>query len=627
MPLQKISELHLKSLVSSGIYHPSPVAWEDQVFYFLLIDRFSDNNESGYKDIKGSIVQTGTTPLYTEADNRNAINTETDAAKWREAGGKYLGGTINGLKSKLGYLKRLGISTIWISPILKQVNFQQTYHGYGIQDFLQVNSKFGTAGELKELVKIAHQNGILIILDIILNHVGDVFSYDPNRTPAYKDDKGNFDPAWDGNPYPVAGFTDKEGHPSLPFKKTNPLIPANFPDNDAAIWPVDFQNPACYTQKGRIKNFDFDPEFKEGDFFDLKDVHHGTGGTDEYIPSQALRDLCEIYKYWIAFSDIDGYRIDTVKHMDPGATRFFGASIHEFTQSIGKENFLLLGEITGGRALAFELLELTGIDAALGIDEIPDKMEFLVKGLRNPADYFNLFRNADKLGKGTHTWFRNKVATFFNDHDQVSKGNNKARFCADNAGAGFLLNVLAVNVTTLGIPCIYYGSEQAFNGHGTGEGADRYIREAMFGGAFGSFESKGVHFFNEDTLVYKEFAKILKIRSARLPLRRGRQYLRPVSVDGSHFNLPEMINGEIRSVVPWSRILNDKEMLLAINTDATTTKTVWVTIDAFLHKTGDTLTCIYSTDKTQISKQATITENNGFSVQLTVPAAGFVIFE
>ncbi len=627
MPLQQISELNLKSLVASGKYHPSPVAWEDQVFYFLLVDRFSDNKESGYKDIHGNIVTTGTTPLYTSADNKNAIKNETDAAKWRKAGGEYAGGTLKGLTNKIGYLKRLGISTIWISPIFKQVTYQQTYHGYGIQDFLKVNPRFGTAQEFKELVKIAHQNGILIVLDIILNHVGNVFSYNPNRTPSYKDEQGNFDPAWDSNPYQVLGFNNKDGHPSLKFKKPDPLIPANLPDDDSAIWPVDFQNPDYFTQKGRIKNFDFDPEFKEGDFFDLKDVHHGSGDTDNYIPSQALRDLSEIYKYWIAFSDIDGYRIDTVKHMDTGATRFFGSSIHEFTQSIGKENFLLLGEITGGRKFAFETLELTGLDAALGIDEIPDKMEFLVKGLRNPNDYFNLFRNADKLGKGTHTWFRNKVATFFNDHDQVSKGNHKARFCADNAGANFLLNALAINVTTLGIPCIYYGSEQAFNGHGDGDGADRYIREAMFGGEFGSFESKGVHFFNEESHEYKEFAKILKVRAEKLPLRRGRQFLRLISDEGDHFSLPEMINGEIRSVVPWSRILNDREILLAINTDASTAKTTWVTIDALLHKTGDLLTCIYSTDKNQIGKQIPVSDKNGFSVQLTVPAAGFVIFE
>ena len=80
------------------------------------------------------------------------------------------------------------------------------------------------------------------------------------------------------------------------------------------------------------------------------------------------------------------------------------------------------------------------------------------------------------------------MVTSFDDHDQVRKGNNKARFCADPNADKVVLNVLALNATTLGIPCIYYGTEQGFDGHGDN---DRYLREAMFGGEFGPFESQG----------------------------------------------------------------------------------------------------------------------------------------
>ena len=177
--------------------------------------------------------------------------------------------------------------------------------------------------------------------------------------------------------------------------------------------------------------------------------------------------LCQVYKFWIAYADVDGFRVDTVKHMDPGATRFFTSVIHEFAQSIGKENFYLIGEITGGRQRAFTTLETTGMDAALGIDDIPDKLEYLVKGYRNAREYFDLFRNSMLVQKESHIWFRNKVVTLFDDHDQVRKGGYKARFCAgDPAWPRLLLNVLALNATTLGIPCIYYGSEQGFDGEG-----------------------------------------------------------------------------------------------------------------------------------------------------------------
>ena len=62
----------------------------------------------------------------------------------------------------------------------------------------------------------------------------------------------------------------------------------------------------------------------------------------------------------------------------------------EFAARIGKDNFYLIAEITGGRIFAVDTLGITGLDAALGIDEIPDKLEFLAKGFRNPNDYFEL---------------------------------------------------------------------------------------------------------------------------------------------------------------------------------------------------------------------------------------------
>jgi glycosidase len=627
MPVRRLADLHLIDLIRGTTFTPSPAAWEDEVLYFLLVDRFSDGNERGYRDVNGNVVTTGTTPLFAPVDALNAVQTEADAARWRNAGGGYVGGTLAGITSKLGYLKRMGVTAIWLSPIFKQVAFQPTYHGYGIQDYLQVNPRFGTDADLRALVTTAHALGMRVILDIILNHAGDVFSYRPDRYPAIDADGRPFmDPRWDGNTYDVAGFNDSHGDAALPFQRTDPSNPAAFPGADEAVWPVEFQDPAAFTRKGHISNFDFDPEFREGDFFDLKDVHHGAGPVDTFQPSPALMHQIQVYKCWLAFADLDGYRVDTVKHMDPGAARLFGSAMHEFAARIGKDNFYLIAEITGGRSFAFDTLGITGLDAALGVDDIPDKLEFMVKGQRNPTDYFSLFRNSELVGQGSHTWFRNKVVTFFNDHDQVSRGQNKARFCADTSTARGVLAALAVNVMTLGIPCIYYGTEQSFDGHGAGDGADRFIREAMFGGEFGSFASRQRHFFDESATVYRELAKILQLRQADRIYTRGRQFLRPISGDGVTFDLPAMIGDRLRSVVPWSRLLDDEEVVLAINTDMNQPSTAWVTIDASLHMAGAALTCVYSTDAGQIGSVTTIESRNGLSVLLTVPAAGFVIF-
>src|SRR5262252_9333913 len=151
----------------------SPAAWEDQVLYFLLVDRFSDGNErGGYRDTNDRPVQTGTTPLSTPADPG-----QIDYERWLQQGGGWQGGTLKGLRSKLGYLRRLGVTALWVSPVFRQVAFEPTYHGYGIQNFLDVDSHFGTRQEFRDFVRAAHEQGIYVILDIIAHHTGNVFTY------------------------------------------------------------------------------------------------------------------------------------------------------------------------------------------------------------------------------------------------------------------------------------------------------------------------------------------------------------------------------------------------------------------------------------------------------------------
>jgi glycosidase len=621
MDVTRIADIDIAGIISQNTYTPSPTAWEDQVFYFLLVDRFSDGKETGYLDNNGLSVSGNGTPLFSAG---HACNVPHD--KWIANGQGWKGGNLKGLIRKLGYLQRMGITALWVSPVFKQVEFAETYHGYGIQNFLSIDPHFGEEQDLVELVKTAHFMGIYVILDIIINHSGNVFSYNPDRYVTDKYGNTYKDPRWDGNPYEVAGFNDAFGKPTVPFRS------AATHETKEAIFPMELQDPGTFTCKGRIDNWNYDPEFREGDFFDLKDIHQGSGDADNYQPSKALQALTDVYKYWIAVADVDGFRIDTVKHMDIGATRYFASVMHEFAQTLGKEKFFLVGEITGGRDRAFDTLETTGLDAALGIDDIPDKLEYLAKGYRNPSDYFDLFRNSMLVGKESHTWFRDKVVTVFDDHDQVRKGNWKARFCAPSGNVErwkFMLNVLALNSLTLGIPCVYYGSEQYFNGHATEDrdGNDVFLRESMFGGDYGAFESSGYHFFNEGSFAYIEFSKILRIRTQEIALRRGRQYLREISGDGLHFGLPKMIGTEIRSVVPWSRILDTQEIVVAINTDYDANVTAWVTVDNDLHREGSEFFCLYSTDRGQIGSQTTVSGLNGKAIQVTVPAAGCVIYK
>src|SRR4029078_3481615 len=95
----------------------------------------------------------------------------------------------------------------------------------------------------------------------------------------------------------------------------------------AAIWPSELHPPETFTRKGKIRNWDNDPEFREGAFEKLKDIHQGAGPVDEYRASEAFFALCRAFQFWIAFADVDGFRVDTVKHMDDGASRLVSSVI------------------------------------------------------------------------------------------------------------------------------------------------------------------------------------------------------------------------------------------------------------------------------------------------------------
>jgi glycosidase len=338
-----------------------------------LPDRFSNDQETSYVDNAGKPVISGNTPLYTTSDLNDAIKDEASTQAWLDAGAKFVGGTLKGVTSKLGYMQRMGITALWVGPVFKQVAKLETYHGYGVQDFLDVDPRFGTREDLQRLVKQAHSMGIYIILDIILNHCGNVFEYSSNKPLVYVN----------GQTYGVKGFYDEKRNPIIPFGPVDlQMYPNAFPDG--AIWPAELQDgDRIFTRKGQIQNWDANPEYLDGDFFDLKDLSLGTDPVDSFTPTPGLKVLVEIYKFWIAFADLDAFRLDTVKHMGHGPTRYFASCIHEFAADIGKDNFMIIGEITGSGA--FQTVETTGLDAALGIGGMQQALWNLPKGQWDPS--------------------------------------------------------------------------------------------------------------------------------------------------------------------------------------------------------------------------------------------------
>jgi glycosidase len=626
---KSLLELDFASL-TRRTFTPSPAAWEDQVLYFLLLDRFSDGKENGgYRDIAGHPVQGGSTPLYRPEDS-GRVDYET----WLRAGAGWQGGTLAGLKSKLGYLRRLGITALWVSPPFRQVAFEPSYHGYGIQNFLDVDPHFGTRQELRDFVQAAHEQGIYVILDIIAHHTGNVFTYAPDRYVTHDPATGRWynDPRWDGKPYAVQGFNDRDGQATLPFdgQPQASSLEAAWPDG--AIWPREFQRPELFLRKGHIVNWDYYPEYAEGDMFSLKTLDIWVRPDGHYRQaSSALACLALVYCFWIAYADLDGFRIDAAKHMGEEALRGFCDVIREFTQSIGKERFLLAGEVSGGREHAWEVVEKTGMDAALGIEDVPGKLERMVTGFGDPVDYFSLFRNWVLDDPAGRRWYRNQVVTLVDDHDQVRKGEGKWRFCGEERCRDLAFNVMAVQLTTMGIPCIYYGSEQGFDSGGRPNGSDLVLRENMFGGRFGSLCSQGRHFFNEDGGLYRALAALMALRKKLLPLRRGRQTLHHISGDGLRFGLPHRLGDRMRSLVCWSRLFIDQEVLVAVNTDEAQPVTAYSTVAPTFRVEGDEFHLLFWYAPREASpppSSLTVERKNGpLAVRITLPAAGFALYQ
>lgn len=610
------ASLILADLKPRGTVYPSPADWRDQTLYFLLPDRFSDGKE-------------GTRPLFDRTQSQ-AYHTQNKAA-WMQAGTKFQGGTLQGIQSKLSYLKDLGITTLWIGPVWKQRADLDTYHGYGIQNFLEVDPRFGNRQDLRNLVDAAHAQDMYVLLDIIYNHSGNNWFYAENGAP-YEQLSYRFSP-----PYELHGWRSASGS-SIPHISTA----------EDGVWPEEFQQVDYYTRAGRIGKWDPEPwedplhpdtEFRRGDFFNLKDLDLNRGNV--------LSALIKVYQYWIAISDCDGFRVDTVKHVSWEASRNFCGAIHEYAESIGKNNFLLLGEVTGGAGMAKNYLEIFGrnLDAVLDIGDPARRIEETVKGLRPAQDFFVQFTGHDILG--THRETGRYHISVLDDHDMV--GRAKQRFAANNTIPALYQQVAhaqGFQLTTLGIPCIYYGTEQAFAGslmdhdetiepadeYGKFPFDDRYIRESMFGGTFGAFQTEGCHFFDVAHPTYLHTAAIAKIRNRKdlvgLSLRRGRQYQRETSFLGRPFDFHAP--GELTA---WSRIFFHQEVLIVLNTHGTEPRGADITIDADLHQNHPSLTFLYRSDwnVTQLmnpptNETVTVQFQHGrATVRIDLPAAGMAV--
>jgi len=577
-------------------YYPSPVDWRDEVLYFLLVDRFSDGREDSRELLEKANIKAARPELPDGEPWRWDNWSKSGRQRWQ-------GGTIEGVTSKLDYLRQLGVTAIWLSPVFKQRGHLDTYHGYGIQDFLEVDPRFGSRQDLVDLVAAAHAKGLRIILDVVFNHSGANWFYRPD-TPG-----GIYEAVYKHNgSYPFGSWRDGKGQP----------VP-NIANEEDGVWPMELQHRDCYTRAGTgdmSKGGIDDPnaEHKRSDFCDLRDF--------DLDQPYVLSDLSRCYKYWMALTDCDGFRIDTLKHVTKEQARNFCGAVKEFAENLGKQNFFLVGEISGGDYAQDYYLDALNrnLTAALDIGEMCPILNGVAKGLRSAKDYFSGFNPAGS-GMGSHRNTGGRHVSILNDHDHIY--GDKIRFSSEASCDHQVAAGVALQLFTLGIPCIYYGTEQAFSGPELSERkwlpgwkhSDQYLREAMFGPehprasgtaglheldmnlpGFGPFGTSGRHCFDENHPVYRRIAAAAALRSKYPALRCGRQYLRRISFLNKPFDLYGP--GEI---VAWSRILDDEELLCVMNANGTESRGADVIVDADLNS-GDAGTMTVVLNSAQVAK-------------------------
>jgi glycosidase len=598
----------------------SPVDWRDEVLYFLLPDRFSDGGEAGR-------------PMLTRQEIRD-LRSRPDRdgwswQQWAESGKRWQGGTLRGIRGRLDYLQQLGVTALWIGPVFRQRAHLDTYHGYGIQDFLDVDARFGTRQDLVDLVAAAHELGLRVILDVIVNHSGDNWAYSPpGSAPDAEVVRPPYIP-WPGY-YADPGTDTGRGWRLAwrdPFERPYTFDDAGIQDTADGVWPRELQRPACYTRAGygvlgAGSISDPHAEQKRTDFITLKDFALDTG--------DVLDQLIACYRYWIALTDCDGFRIDTVKHMAVEEARNFCGAIREYADSLGKRNFLLVGEIAGGDDQQDFVLDQLAVlqhnlSAALDIGSARLTLTAAGKGLVAGSDYFSAF-DAASTGFGSHRALGDRHVSVLDDHDHVF--GSKLRFAAEIPDESPVKDhqvcaATAFQLFTLGIPCIYYGTEQAFAGPAHSQlqylqgeewgQADRYLREAMFGPAhpradhhqpldtqvadldltlpgFGPFGTCGRHAFDPESPSFVRISALCHVRAAHAVLRIGRQYPRPLRLPHTGFEMPSA--GQL---VAWSRILDVQEAVVAVNPNGTADRGGDVVVAAELAPPGSEYVVLLNT--------------------------------
>ncbi|WP_294428987.1 alpha-amylase family glycosyl hydrolase [uncultured Treponema sp.] len=457
--------------------NPESDNWQDQTIYFILTDRFFNG------DTTNDHVEGLTDP------NGNPYN-ERDVLEGQPASG-YNGGDIEGIRQKLSYIKDLGFTAIWMTPPVKcqiaESNYHG-YHGYWASDFTKVDSHMGTLAQYQRFVKEAHDLGLYVIQDIVVNHLGDYQQIKKDVTA----EKWNVtEEKWD---IPSSEFYFEPK--SIPFSHPEQLPWAL---NDVRDITLDeWQNNSFYHFNTEIS-----------DYTNQYNMYtHSSSNLDDMVTeNEVVRNLLRGYfRYWIDKCGIDGYRIDTALYVEPDFFEGFindtdanNMGVREYGLSKGKKDFINFGEAFSQD----EKIVGSYTKSSSGTARMDGMIYFPLRYAL--ADTISSGGKTNAIGtvlnnRYTKGYYANpdRLVTFIDNHDidrwgQTMKGNTELMKAAYN-----------IIYTIPGIPQVYYGSEQGFDGQ---------CREGMFEGSFytpGTTKTSDSFDTNGDW--YKYFQNLNKMR-------------------------------------------------------------------------------------------------------------------
>lgn len=510
---------------------------QDEVIYFLLPDRFENGdatNDHGGPD-KG--------PLVDGFDPTRA--------------GFFHGGDLKGVTRRLDYIQGLGATAVWLAPIFKNRAVQgrpgqesAAHHGYWITDFTDVDPHLGTRADFKALVDAAHARGLKVYMDIVVNHTADVIQYAecPGGGCAYRGvaDYPYVRQGGVGGAPINAGFDGKDfGKLKTPTWAYSPFVPAG----QAHVKKPDWLNDPIYYHNRGDSTFAGESSLL-GDFATLDDVF-----TEN---PRVVRGFIAVYGQWIDDFGIDGFRIDTARHVDPAFWRAFVPAMLARAKARGVPNFHIFGEVFDPDPAI--------LASHTRVDRLPAVLDFAFQAAatdvalgRTGTDRLARVFAADSVYENGEATAR-QLPTFLGNHDMGRVGWFALKAKPGIGDAELLARVTLANalmMTARGAPTIYYGDEQGF----TGDGDYADGREDMFESQVASYNdnrligssAKGPRSaFRTDGVLYGRIAELSQLRISTPALREGRQVTRAAS--------------DKPGLLAFSRILDKTEVLAVFNT-------------------------------------------------------------